>query len=140
MKDFKDGTRQSLDDLPKSVTTRTNENISAVQSLIIENPKFGVRCIEMETKINRETMNRLILKNDLLLKKVCPTWIPHELSPQSKELRINNAKNIRSTIAKLRQQACSSLAIEDVSCFFLTVEDRPNEIDYVKQQYLGLSL
>lgn len=122
VKDFKDGTRSSLEDLPRSgrpATARTTENISTVQSLITHNPKFGVRCIEAEAQVNRETV-RGILKNDLQMTKVCSTWIPHELSAQSKELRINSAKNIRRTISKMGEEAFSLLAIEDESWFFFS--------------------
>lgn len=120
IKDFQEGTRESLEHLPKSgrpTTTRIAENIARVQSLITEDPKFSVRCIEIEANINRETV-RLILKNDLHMKNVCSTWIPHELSSQSKELRISSAKNIRSTISKLGEDVYHSLAIEDESCWF----------------------
>ena len=120
IKDFLEGSRGSLEDLPKAgrpTSTRTNENIAAVRSLITQDPKFSVRCIEIEANINRETA-RMVLKNDLQMKKVCSTWIPHELSVQSKELRINSAKHIRSTISQLGENAYHSLAIEDESWFF----------------------
>ena len=41
------------------MTTRTTENLSNVQSLITQNPKFGVRCIEAEAKIDCETWGEM---------------------------------------------------------------------------------
>ena len=129
IKGFEDGTRESLNDLPKPgrpSAARVDENIERVRSLIAEDQKVGVRCIEIETGINRETA-RMILKNDLLMKKVCSTWIPHELNDQSKQLRINSAKNIRSIISKLGEAAYSSLAIEDESWFFFAPRSTKQE-------------
>ena len=75
IKDFLEGSRGNLEDLPRPgrpTSTRTNNNIATVHSLITQDPKFSVRCIENEANITRETA-RMLLKNELQMKKVCYT-------------------------------------------------------------------
>ena len=92
-----------------------------MHSLITQDPKFSVRCIENEANINRETAGT-ILKNELQIWKRCapPEYLMNFPNKQKNCERVNSVKQLRSTISQLGEDAYHSLAIEDESWFFFS--------------------
>lgn len=97
---FKDG-RTSLEDDPRvgrPVTEATDRNIAIVRAFIDENPHISIRYIVFETGLSYGNVSRII-HDDLKLKKLCARWIPHELTEQGKEQRVDIC---RTNLAKLK--------------------------------------
>lgn len=94
-------------------STRTAEKIDVISDLIREDPRQSVReladCLEVDFK----TVHR-ILTEDLQLRNVCSVWVPHDLTADQRQVRVNCAKQIRKVF--------SSRGLEDIlNC--LVVED-----------------
>lgn len=89
-KEFERGRRQ-LEDEPRSgrpADAVTDENIRLVEKLIREERNITVREIEQEVGINVASVER-ILHNHLGVHKVASRWVPHLLTPEQKEQRVD---------------------------------------------------
>ena len=120
LQNFKEEDLPSLHDKPKSGRPRsslTTDNINTIQTLINDDPRLSIRSLELTTGISHETI-RKILTDELQLKKVCSAWVPHQLSANNKELRVNCAKHIRHVLTELGDDAVHFFAVEDESWFF----------------------
>ena len=106
---LKDGPRSGR---PRSSMTR--ENIVTVSSFIEEDPRSSLRSLEAATGIPRETVRQILIA-ELELRKVCSTWIPHDLSQANKELRVNCAKQLRHVLSELGDDAEHVFTVEDES-------------------------
>ena len=87
VKRFSDG-RESVTDEERSgrpATSRTEENITKVR--LRENRRLTVRSIAEQVNIDRETV-RIILTEDLDMRKVCAKVVPKELTEEQKQRRI----------------------------------------------------
>jgi transposase len=78
-------------------SSRTDENIETIRTLIEDDPKLSTHDLEDAVGLCHATILR-ILKEDLNLRNVCSVWVPHLLSPENKQQRINCAKHIRRTL------------------------------------------
>jgi histone-lysine N-methyltransferase SETMAR len=79
-----------VEDKPRSgrpVTETTRENIDKVQSVIDEDPHSTYDDIIAETSLCRDTIKRII-HNHLRLRKVTSRWVPHDLTPEQKQKRV----------------------------------------------------
>lgn len=86
---FREG-RTSLEDdsrIGRPVTGVTGANTEAVRMLIEENPHISIRYIAFELGVSYGTISSII-HDELKLKKLCARWIPHELSQQCKQQRV----------------------------------------------------
>jgi len=95
-KDYSTGERQTVQDHPRSgrpMSLRTENNISRVFDFIRLEPKSSVRCIADSLQLGKDTVHR-ILTEELLFRKVCSVWIPHQLTEDNKAARVTCAQSI----------------------------------------------
>jgi len=86
---FRQG-RTSLEDDPRigrPVTGVTDGNIEAVRTLIEENPHISIRYLAFELGVSYGTIS-VIIHDELKLKKLCARWVPHQLSEECKQKRV----------------------------------------------------
>lgn len=88
-KEFQRG-RQSLQDDPRSgrpPETVTDENARLVKRIVDEKRNSTVRELQQASKIPSTSIHR-ILRKQLGARKVASRWIPHLLTPEQKEQRV----------------------------------------------------
>lgn len=98
--DFREGVRTTLEDKERRGrprTSRTDSTIKEVKELIEGNPKLSSRDLADVVGVGHSTILE-ILNEDLHMRNVCCVWVPHELSAENKQLRINCAKHIRQSL------------------------------------------
>lgn len=121
-KEFTCGARDSVKDRPhpgRPLSLRTSENISSVYDFIQDQPKSSVRCIADSLNLSKDTVHR-ILTEELMFRKVCSTWVPHQLTVAHKAERIQCANSILSLFRDYSEFELMRLfAIEDETwiCF-----------------------
>ena len=71
---------------PKSVLN--DRNVNAVWAILQENPRMTCEEIEASANISKTSIFG-ILRNNLLLCHVCSSWIPHHLTKEQMQTRIN---------------------------------------------------
>jgi hypothetical protein len=95
-KDFTSGERQSVETRERPgrpVLQRTQANISGVFDFVESYPKSSVACIASSLNLSWETVRR-ILVDDLLFRKVCSMWIPHALTAENRQQRVQCCQSI----------------------------------------------
>jgi histone-lysine N-methyltransferase SETMAR len=115
---FREG-REDLEDDPRSgrpKTTLTKSNIDLVRRLIEANPHISYDQIEAATSINRFSINQIV-HDHLKMRKLTSRWIPHELTNQNRQLRVEICRENLAKIseAKLR---LSDIITGDESWFY----------------------
>jgi len=88
VKRFSEG-RESVTDEESSgrpATSRTEENIANIRQILCENRRLTVRSIAEQVNIDRETV-RIILTEDLDMRKVCAKMVPKKLTEEQKQRR-----------------------------------------------------
>lgn len=91
---FENNATTSLKDQPRKgrpKTATTSENIAIVQKTITDFPRQSTRSLADDTGLSRETVRR-ILTEELGLRKICSTWVPHNLTEQNKQARMQCAQ------------------------------------------------
>jgi histone-lysine N-methyltransferase SETMAR len=82
--------RESFEDDPRvgrPITTVTQENIDAVQELVRDDPHISIDYIADALQISHGSVFS-IMKQHLKLRKVSSRWVPHELTPAQRRLRV----------------------------------------------------
>lgn len=85
-----DAGRNVLKDLPRSgrpPSSIIDNNIAAVRDLVTLKPKISTRIISQELDLPKSTVWR-ILTEHLAMRKVCSTWVPHDLTERNKQSRV----------------------------------------------------
>jgi len=98
---FKDGETQ-VDDRPRSGRPReavTQEKIAKVKELVTNDRHITTQILEDEIGISHDRIVH-ILHNELDLHKVCAKWIPHKLSADHKEKRVEISKQLLEVLEK----------------------------------------
>lgn len=115
---FSAGREETKDDQRsgRPVTTYTNENIEKVRILVQQNPHITYDEIEEETSINRYSINE-ILHLALNLKKVTSRWVPHNLTDQNRQIRVEYCKENLAIYRDGPGRLCDILT-EDESWFY----------------------
>ena len=87
---FMSGARTLEDDdrCGRLATTVTTENVSRVESLIKKDPKLACTEIQDIMKISSGSLTR-ILHDCLGARKRCAHWVPHNLSEEQKQGRVD---------------------------------------------------
>ena len=78
-------------------TSRTPDNIAVIRELVDNDPHLSKCALSHLTGIPQSTVQRILIK-ELNLHSVCARWIPHKLSDQQKENRVNEAIQILQEI------------------------------------------
>ena len=90
MAEFKDPER-GFEDAPQMgppSTITANENIEAVERIVMPNRQISVRRVAEELAILK-TIAREIMDNQLGMKKVCTRWVPKLLTPIQRANRVD---------------------------------------------------
>jgi GH24 family phage-related lysozyme (muramidase) len=74
--------------------TRTGGNTTRVGELVRSDRRLRVRMIADETNVNRETV-RLILTEELGMRKICAKMVPRNLRQQQRDARLSAVFDIR---------------------------------------------
>ena len=76
-------------------TTVTPENVSGVESLIKKDPKMAYAEIQDIMKISSGSLTRILHDHDSLgVRKHCVRWVPHHLSEEQKQGRVDRCTHI----------------------------------------------
>jgi len=92
-KQFREG-RESVEDDPRPgrpVTAATKSNIQRVEQLVEEDRRISLRAIQALTSLNLRTIHD-ILHDHLEMRKKKSRWVPHFLTPENRQKRLNFAK------------------------------------------------
>ena len=102
-KHFREGNMEMEDDPRpgRPISQIKPENIQAVQDIIDEDPHSTYDDIEAETLLSRGTVERVI-HDHLRMRKLASRWVPHELTPDQKQLRVQIC---RENLEKLRNNS-----------------------------------
>ena len=102
-KDLEDGTRTSFQDAPREgrpVEACYQANIDQVKSLVDDDCHISTRQIEESVDVSHGSVLN-IHHDHLKLKNLCSRWVPHELTQQNKDQRVQCAtawiENFHST-------------------------------------------
>lgn len=83
--------RESFEDDPRvgrPITVITQENIAAVKDLVDDDPHISIEHIADMLDISHGSVDT-ILKQHLLLKKISSKWVPHQLTQQQRQKRMD---------------------------------------------------
>ena len=89
MAEFKDPERD-FEDAPRTgrpPTTITDENIEAVEQVVIRDRQISIRRVADELNIPKSSVHR-IMGEHLGMKKVCTRWVPKSLTPLQRMNRV----------------------------------------------------
>ena len=95
VREFKDG-RKLLTDKPRpgAPKSKVNETLVAnVKSQVDNDPNVSVREISSDLDVSIGTVHK-VLHEELGLKKISARWVPHVLTPDQKQNRVNCARQI----------------------------------------------
>lgn len=90
---FRNGNMELEDELREGrpVSKTTKENIDLVRRIIDEDPHSSYEDIEEETELSHGTVHKIIHEY-LQMQKISSRWVPHELTPEQKSLRVQICK------------------------------------------------
>ena len=94
-KRFKSG-RESLDDdlrTGRPSTSSTEENVERVQAAVVSNPKVSIETLAEQLHISEGSVHK-ILTDDLGKRKICARFVPHSLTPDQKQRRVQASRNL----------------------------------------------
>ena len=92
---FKNG-RESLEDDARSgrpTTSLTDANVERIRELLVTDRHLTCRMIAEKLNIAKTVVHDII-RNVLKKKKVCAKFVPHSLTPEQKEQRVNACRNL----------------------------------------------
>ena len=113
----------SVDDKPRSGRPResvTPENIEKVKELVTNDPHITTRILEDEIGISHDRIVH-ILHNELDLHKVCAKWVPHKLSADHKEKRVELSKQM---LEVLKNGYNNIITGDETWMYFFTVSSK----------------
>lgn len=88
--EFKDDPARDFEDAPRSgrpPTTTTDENIKAVEHIVMRDRQISVRRVADELNIPKTIVHE-IMSNHLGMRKVCIRWVPKFLTPLQRISRV----------------------------------------------------
>jgi histone-lysine N-methyltransferase SETMAR len=124
VKRFTEG-RESLENDPRSgrpATSITIREIDAVKKIIEIDARYTVDDISAFTGINSSTVFK-ILKEKLLLKKVCARWVPHILTDEQKRNRVEICQKLLKTYGKFNQRRLDEVVTGDETWIYFFEPD-----------------
>ena len=90
------GGRESVEDDPRPgrpVTAATKYNIQRIEQLVEEDRRISLRAIQALTSLNLKTIHD-IMHDHLDMRKRKSRWVPHFLTPENRQKRLNFAKTM----------------------------------------------
>lgn len=108
-------------------TTRTPAMIEAVQDLLSIDCRLSVRELADDLEIGKSVVHE-ILTEDLGLRNVASVWVPHVLSDQNRQSRVNCAKHLLHLFHREGMEClCNRFAVEDETWVYLTGQPRKQQ-------------
>lgn len=127
VKDFKDGVRQNhyrLHGSGRPVSSSSDENVEAIKELIEENTHLSCEDICSLTGIPSRSVNR-ILSESLQKKSVFARWVPHTLSAENKQNRVQEATNLLAHFSE-RESHSRTIIVDEKWVFLRDVPPKEN--------------
>ena len=115
IKDVSEGTKTELGDAARSGrprSSRTDEMVANVSQMIENDAHLSSRDLAEQLNSDHSTILR-ILREDLKLRCVCSVWVPHELSDEHRQLRVNCAKQLRRVLFAMKEDKYNLYTVED---------------------------
>ncbi|XP_011706123.1 PREDICTED: putative uncharacterized protein FLJ37770, partial [Wasmannia auropunctata] len=131
-KRFREG-RETVKDDERSgrpTVTRTNENIAAVAKLIKEDRNVTSRMIEEILNIPKTVVLR-ILREDLNKRKLCARFIPHALTQEQMDDRIEYCQDLLSMIDRDENFLDKIITGDETWCFAYDPETKRQSSEWV---------
>ena len=128
---FKEG-RTSLEDDPRigrPVTGVTDQNIESVRLLIEENPHISIRYIAFELGVSYGTISGII-HDELKLKKLCARWVPHELSEQCKQQRVEICKENLAKLESGQWRSCDIVTGDETWIYHRSIQSKQSNMTW----------
>src|SRR6185369_3606791 len=82
---------------PKEIVTP--KNVAEIEELIVEDPHISIKTLEELMGISTERIH-YILHNELEVSKVCAKWVPHVLTEENKEKRVELSEQLLEILEK----------------------------------------
>lgn len=127
--------KMEIEDAPRygrPKTEMTPENIEQVQRLIEEDPHSTYDDIQAETQLSRGTISRII-QDHLKMKKVTSRWVPHELTPQQKHLRVKICKENLAKILHGSWRLCDIITGDETWVYFRQIGRKASNACWVHE-------
>lgn len=132
---FKEG-RRTVEDQPRSGRPReavTKDLIAHVEAIVQKDPHATLDEIAVEAGISHGSVH-VILKEHLRMAKLCARWIPHSLTPQQKEERVDCS---RCLLAKMKRWGANGLKMlvtgDETYVAFYSPESRTQRQQWVRK-------
>ena len=107
--------RDSIDDdvrLGRPVTTCSPRNIARVKELVEEDARKTVKDVAALTGISHGSSHE-ILRRHLDMKKICARWVPHILTDEQKQKRVDAARILLDRYGHGNQQLLNNIVTGD---------------------------
>src|SRR5688572_17154745 len=88
--------QSSIEDAPRSGRPReaiTPSNVNIVENLIYSDPHITIEGIQQVVPISAGSIET-ILHNEISVRKVCAKWVPHVLTEENKQKRVEISKRL----------------------------------------------
>jgi histone-lysine N-methyltransferase SETMAR len=102
---------------------------SKIAELIEKNPYYSLRRMEIILGHSKHTIKK-ILEEKLNLHKVSTRWVPHILSPDQMQARVEIAEMMKKKLLKVKKLGFINLITGDESWFFLNY---PPKLKWIKK-------
>ena len=130
--EFSEGKRYSFKRKSGSGRPRTStstENVELIREEIEENNRSSCSDLSRITGIDCDAVNRILIR-DLHKKSVCCKWIPHELTQQNKETRIECCQTMIERYSRRRSRE-NVIVIDEKWVYFKDIPAKENNRAWV---------
>ncbi len=117
-KRFRDG-KETVEDEPRSgrpSTSRTSDMIEEVREMLARDRRLTLRLMAEELGIGKETV-RTIVREDLGKRKICSRFVPHRLTAEQKEKRMECANDFISMCRGNRSFLTTIVTGDETWCY-----------------------
>ncbi|CAK9833797.1 Protein GVQW3 [Anthophora retusa] len=140
---FSDG-RESIEDDPRpgaSSTVRDEKNVQKVAEILRNDRYASTRLIEELTGIPKTTVHRILTEN-LGKRKICSRFVPHSLTDDQKDCRVEHCRDMQRSAARDPDFMSCIVTGDETWCFqsveiatAITISERRNF--YVREKARG---
>jgi [histone H3]-lysine36 N-dimethyltransferase SETMAR len=127
--------RDSLEDDPRSgrpITAITEQNIASAKELVNTDPHISIDLIAEVLDISHGSVDT-ILKQHLQLKKVSSRWVPHELTPEQRQKRIDICQENLRKFESGEWRLCDVVTGDETWIYYRNIESKQKSRAWVGQ-------